>query len=534
MEQMPVFRRLRRIRQMQQESLVRAYENRRAASDREQVITGTYRSFDPVSRAVTVRLPDGADVVLGVLNFDPANPPAVGGQVLITRPRNSALAQVTFAASGGGVVSVPPPTGGSTSSGGASTATEVSFDPAGSLSATDVQAALEELDSDLTAEVANRTNADNTETTARIAADDALAVDIEGRVSKDGDTMTGPLVLPGPPSAPNEAATKDYVDDLLTAVTPFSEGLFYLNKTIYAQTSAAVAFTIIHCPEASIMAALYNTQLIRFDSVTRGRIQVHTDSRSVGWGSWAPNVQRLYVGSTASDLSKWDVAVATQTNLNFGALGVNASTARQSVYCPTNNKIYVAVPGISAATAAILVINTSNDTITAITGLSGQPRGICYVSSQDRIFAVYNGGGISINPANDTVTTFTYTYLGSGRATYDSSKDLIFIAIDNNGNYIGLLKVTGAASVNTLGTSTQAALSAAPGWPWISTRHNRCIMPEGTNIRGISLNDAAPLMLPSFVGGVQVAGQLGYNAQLLEFWWSHSFGGISMISTFQG
>ena len=34
------------------------------------------------------------------------------------------------------------------------------------------------------------------------------------RVAKAGDTMTGPLVLSGPPSASNEAATKGYVDSL--------------------------------------------------------------------------------------------------------------------------------------------------------------------------------------------------------------------------------------------------------------------------------------------------------------------------------
>lgn len=72
------------------------------------------------------------------------------------------------------------------------------------------------LPADLAAEEAARIAADSalatdidTEEAARIAADNAL---VTGKVNKGGDTMTGPLVLPGPPTASLEAATKGYVD----------------------------------------------------------------------------------------------------------------------------------------------------------------------------------------------------------------------------------------------------------------------------------------------------------------------------------
>lgn len=65
------------------------------------------------------------------------------------------------------------------------------------------------LPADVAAEEAARIAADDIERDARIAGDSAL---VAGKVSKVGDTMTGPLVLPGPPTAPLEAATKDYVD----------------------------------------------------------------------------------------------------------------------------------------------------------------------------------------------------------------------------------------------------------------------------------------------------------------------------------
>ena len=41
---------------------------------------------------------------------------------------------------------------------------------------------------------------------------DNISGDLSGKVNKSGDTMTGPLVLPGDPTQPMEAATKQYVD----------------------------------------------------------------------------------------------------------------------------------------------------------------------------------------------------------------------------------------------------------------------------------------------------------------------------------
>lgn len=50
-----------------------------------------------------------------------------------------------------------------------------------------------------------------TATQAKNTADSATTA-LNGKVNKAGDTMTGPLVLPGPPTAGNQAATKAYVD----------------------------------------------------------------------------------------------------------------------------------------------------------------------------------------------------------------------------------------------------------------------------------------------------------------------------------
>ena len=44
---------------------------------------------------------------------------------------------------------------------------------------------------------------------------DNISGDLSGKVNKAGDTITGPLVLPGDPTQPMEAATKQYVDKML-------------------------------------------------------------------------------------------------------------------------------------------------------------------------------------------------------------------------------------------------------------------------------------------------------------------------------
>ncbi len=56
--------------------------------------------------------------------------------------------------------------------------------------------------------------------------DDAVAVVGSGSyVAKAGDTMTGPLTLPGDPNSPNQAATRHYVDNALSSKADLVSGL---------------------------------------------------------------------------------------------------------------------------------------------------------------------------------------------------------------------------------------------------------------------------------------------------------------------
>jgi hypothetical protein len=97
--------------------------------------------------------------------------------------------------------------------GAAGTAAGVASDPVGFVSATNVQAAIAELDSEYRA-------ADAAMTSAYQAADTALQSNIDGKVAKAGDSMSGPLLLPAAaPTLDPHAANKKYVDDKVAAIT---------------------------------------------------------------------------------------------------------------------------------------------------------------------------------------------------------------------------------------------------------------------------------------------------------------------------
>ena len=137
-------------------------------------------------------------------------------------------------------------------SGGATTAAAITSTPAGNLAATDVQAALNELDAEKLAlaggtmagaiamganaitGLANPTAAQDAATKSYV--DTAVAFTPSGniaattvagavaeldseKVAKSGDTMTGPLVLPADPTLALQAATKQYVDTKVAGPT---------------------------------------------------------------------------------------------------------------------------------------------------------------------------------------------------------------------------------------------------------------------------------------------------------------------------
>ena len=101
--------------------------------------------------------------------------------------------------------------------GAAIAAASITNTPAGGISSTNVQAAINELDSEYRA--ANTAIITNYQ-----AADAALTTSVNGKVAKAGDTMTGPLVLPvAAPTLDPQAANKKYVDDKIASIpTPSS------------------------------------------------------------------------------------------------------------------------------------------------------------------------------------------------------------------------------------------------------------------------------------------------------------------------
>lgn len=92
---------------------------------------------------------------------------------------------------------------------GAFAATSIAVTPAGNISSTDAQAALEELDAEKLAAANNLSD----------VADAPTALNNIGAVPRAGGTMTGLLTLSGPPTAAQHATTKDYVDDALAGLS---------------------------------------------------------------------------------------------------------------------------------------------------------------------------------------------------------------------------------------------------------------------------------------------------------------------------
>lgn len=65
-------------------------------------------------------------------------------------------------------------------------------------------------------------------------------------VLKSGDTMSGPLVLPGDPQTAKEAATKQYVDSALAPNTPLAYGYYTFSEVFVG------AFNISSCRKLGV------------------------------------------------------------------------------------------------------------------------------------------------------------------------------------------------------------------------------------------------------------------------------------------
>ncbi|HLX60388.1 MAG TPA: hypothetical protein VKX17_03805 [Planctomycetota bacterium] len=92
------------------------------------------------------------------------------------------------------------------------------------------------------------------ETTARTGADTALQTSINTKVAKAGDTMSGPLVLSGDPSANLHAATKQYVDAETTRAQA-AEGTLASGKVAKAGDTMTGALVLSGNPALNLHAA---------------------------------------------------------------------------------------------------------------------------------------------------------------------------------------------------------------------------------------------------------------------------------------
>jgi hypothetical protein len=208
---------------------------------------------------------------------------------------------------------------------GGAAASQVTVTPTGALQASNVQAALAELDSDLTAEVTARANAD------------AL------RVLKSGDTMSGPLTLPGDPTQPLHAATKQYVD---------SKGI----STITAQVTTASIAPGARLNATVVLARSFKLLKVQADNPCRVRVYGSAAARTAD--ATRPSASRPTPGS--------GVFAQVAPGVSGAPLTINLSPIPNiaSGETPVTATVPISIENVGASALAFTLIFTAEVSVT--------------------------------------------------------------------------------------------------------------------------------------------------------------------------
>lgn len=174
-------------------------------------------------------------------------------------------------------------------------------------------------------------------TTATGAADTAVAAaaSATNRVSKTGDTMTGPLTLPGNASQPLHAVPKQQAESIATAAAasaaaPFAgrnriiNGTFAVNQRVFAGGALTAGVYGHDRWKAGAGGATY-TVSGEIATITSGTLQQVIESVNVSEGgtytlSWTGTAQARVDGGSyaASPITVTGKAAATNTTVEFG------------------------------------------------------------------------------------------------------------------------------------------------------------------------------------------------------------------------
>lgn len=134
-------------------------------------------------------------------------------------------------------------------------------------------------------------------------------------VSRTGDTMTGPLILSGPPTEINGAATKGYVDSIgaIAKSLTFTEGQVNLYNT-----QVFLLGNIIFIAGNAQTPINYATTIMTF-SLPDG---FTTMNSSCGYIAYYSNTNNAYIFRPGVSISSNIIRVFSQTNLSaHGGIG---------------------------------------------------------------------------------------------------------------------------------------------------------------------------------------------------------------------
>jgi hypothetical protein len=213
------------------------------------------------------------------------------------------------------------------------------------------------------------------------------------RVAKAGDTMTGPLTLPGAPTAANHAATKAYVDTEVDARVAKSGDTMTGFLTLHADPTAAMhAVTKAYADRSGPGGS---TGLIATTSGTTYDV--------TGIPDWANVVEVLFLNVTVSSSNHVFLNTRLGTSNGFATAGYTSATGLR------NNEI--------TSTTQFVTSYVRNDPTNVIVRIVRAHNNIwmqAHVGSIGGGFLAGGGGNINLNGALTQIRVFIETSTFTG------------------------------------------------------------------------------------------------------------------------
>ncbi|HYG78338.1 MAG TPA: hypothetical protein VEK08_25270 [Planctomycetota bacterium] len=259
-------------------------------------------------------------------------------------------------------------------------------------------------------------NVNSTQTTAQAAIDAAQDAAIAGKVSKTGDTMSGPLTLNGDPSNPLHAATKQFVDsansnqDIAQQLKDAMQDTVMSAKWALGGNAGTTASThfLGTTDNQAMEIRVNNTRAIRFEPTT-------STPNLVG-GNVNNNISASVTGAVI--LGGGDLSAINQVTDNFGSLVGGSGNQTGDGAGSASDKTHSAVVGgsrnVASGAYSVVVGGTENIASGFNSVISGGDRnratgdsatisgGVRNVASTSN--ATIGGGGVNAaSGANSTV-----------------------------------------------------------------------------------------------------------------------------------